>query len=62
MIGDADDFYVFIYEEEIKDGMEAVFQKKKNRRKAGRKNRFKADKQRVLGFWCFNPGVGFKQI
>ena len=53
---DADDFYVFIYDEEDRAPQTQL---KKGKRSMGyEKSRF----ERVLGFWCFSPGVGFKQI
>lgn len=44
---EADDFYVFMYDEDEKT------QKSYKPRK---------DYQRVLGFWCFNAGLGFKKL
>jgi len=44
----ADDFYVFITDEEEK------------RRSNFKKGKQHISVQRVLGFWCFNAGVGFK--
>ena len=45
---EADDFYVFMYDEE----------KKQQGRYKAKKN----DSDRVLGFWCFNAGIGFRKI
>ena len=53
---DADDFYVFIYDEED-NSITGQMQFKKGSR--GMKSFLT---QRVLGFWCFNAGIGFKQI
>lgn len=54
---DASDFYFFIYDEEDKSNMQTQLKKK------GKSYGFnKANKQRVFGFWCFNAGVGFKQL
>ena len=47
---EADDFYVILYDEEERH--KNPNHKKKSRNEA----------QRVFGFWCFNAGVGFKQI
>ena len=52
---DADDFYVFLYDEEDKSMLSF---KKSRYSKAYESNRF----QRVLGFWCFNAGIGFRHI
>jgi regulator of telomere elongation helicase 1 len=50
--GQADDFYIFITDEEEK------FQ---NRKSQNRKGKHKG-MQCVFGFWCFNAGVGFKSL
>ena len=44
---EADDFYVFIYDED---------------EKTQKRYRSFKDNQRVLGFWCFNAGLGFKRL
>ena len=42
---EADDYYVFMYDEDKKS-----------------KYKTKFDSDRVLGFWCFNAGIGFRKI
>ena len=56
---DADDFYVFLYDEEDKENNQAQLRKTS---RGGMRYNKAANTQRVLGFWCFNAGVGFKQI
>ena len=56
---DADDFYVFLYDEEDRTQTQTTIKKGSGR---GRGYDRHAPTQRVLGFWCFNAGVGFKQI
>jgi len=51
---DADDYYVFIYDEEDKASNQGVI-------KQGNRG-YKRASQRVLGFWCFSPGVGFRKV
>ena len=53
---DADDFYVFIYDEEDRNPQTQLKKGKKTIQYS------KSNFERVLGFWCFSPGVGFKQI
>lgn len=53
----ADDFYVFIYDEEEKGPQQA---KIKNQR--GRARLSRSGFTRVIGFWCFNAGIGFNSI
>jgi len=55
---DADDFYVFLYDEEDKTNTQTTI----NKSGRGRGFNRSVQTQRVLGFWCFNAGVGFKQI
>lgn len=50
---DIDDYFVFIYDEEEK-GMHQA----KMKRSGG----FGAATTRIIGFWCFNPGIGFREI
>ena len=52
---DVEDFYVFIYDEEEKDRTQII-------RKATYNGQNIGPMQRILGFWCFNAGVGFKKI
>ncbi len=47
-----DDFYVYIYDEEESPGAQMVFRGKKKPQGT----------TRVLGFWCFNAGIGFREI
>lgn len=54
-VSDADDFYVFMYDEEEK------FRQQKFKPK-GKKVSMADEPVRVLGFWCFNAGVGFKKL
>ena len=55
---DADDFYVYLHDEE--DKSQTHFKKASGR---GRGNlSMGSGSERVLGFWCFNAGVGFKSI
>ena len=49
---DIDDYFVFIYDEEEKS------QQQKFKRSGG----IGAGSTRILGFWCFNPGIGFREI
>ena len=53
---DADDFYVFMYDEEDKQSFKQTTFKKKGGKK------FELETKRVFGFWCFNAGVGFRKI
>ena len=53
IVDDAEDFYVFVYDEEDKTNTQARFGK-------GGRRMERANKTRVLAFWCFNAGVGFK--
>ena len=52
----ADDFYVFIYDEQEKGGFKQQQFKKKGKKSMA------PDSVRVFGFWCFNAGLGFKKI
>jgi len=47
---------VFIYDEEERQQQTMI---KKTKKTIGFG---KSNFERVLGFWCFSPGVGFKQI
>ena len=53
---DAEDFYVFLYDEEDKSGTNQAIIKQGNR------GFRKGPSQRIIGFWCFSAGVGFKKI
>lgn len=57
---DADDFYVFLYDQEDK----TFTNQTQLKRGSGRGRGFQKNViyERVLGFWCFNAGVGFKDI
>ena len=52
---EADDFYVFFYDDQDDKGGKGPQTSKKH-------HHLSSDSQRVLGFWCFNAGVGFKKI
>ena len=56
---DADEFYVFIYDEKI-DNNQTQLRRGSRGFKKGKKGNVTTE--RVLGFWCFNAGVGFKKI
>lgn len=57
-LNDIDDFYVYLYDEEDLTNNQTTFNKGKKR-----SNIIVRDNTtRVLGFWCFNAGVGFKEI
>ena len=49
-----DDYYVFIKQEEVE------FDKKRKYTELEKESRIRT--ARVFGFWCFNPGLGFKKI
>lgn len=51
------DFYVYIYDED--DQSNQLHFNNKKFRKGGVQY---SNQQRVLGFWCFNAGIGFKEI
>ena len=51
MENEANDFYVFLFDEEEKSFTKIKKKSTKN-----------SEQQRVFGFWCFNAGVGFKKI
>lgn len=59
---DADDFYVFLYDQEDKTFTSNQTQLKRGSGGRGRGYQKAAVYERVLGFWCFNAGVGFKDI
>lgn len=50
---DIDDYYIFIYNQVDKSNQQKFNKSLTN---------FGASGYRVFGFWCFNPGVGFKEI
>lgn len=54
---DADDFYVFLFDEEDTSTFKQATLKQKKSGKG-----FKLESKRVFGFWCFNAGVGFRKI
>lgn len=58
-VSDADDFYVFLYDEEDKDKYRQQKFKPKGKKAS---TSMVDDNLRVLGFWCFNAGVGFKKL
>ena len=57
---DADEFYVFMYDEADDKGNQAQLQMGRGGARGYKKGKTKM--RRVLGFWCFSPGVGFKKI
>lgn len=55
---DVEDFYVYIYDEEDTSN-QGVFNYKKGNKNFGYGRQITT---RVLGFWCFNAGIGFREI
>ena len=55
----ADDFYLYIYDEE-EDTNQLRF--KKNKKSLGRNWATSVITNRKIGFWCFNAGIGMKSI
>ena len=60
---EVDDFYLYLYDEEDTTSNQGQIQfggKKGNRR--GGNMGYGVSQTRVLGFWCFNAGIGFREI
>jgi regulator of telomere elongation helicase 1 len=49
-----DDYFLFIKQDDVE------FDKKRKFTEQEKDNRLRSS--RTLGFWCFNPGLGFKKI
>ena len=55
---DIDDFYLYLYDEEDTTNNQTTFNNKKKRSGIIVRD----NTTRVLGFWCFNAGIGFREI
>lgn len=53
-LNEIDDYFMFIKQDDVE------FDKKRKYTELEKDNRLRSC--RTLGFWCFNPGLGFKKI
>lgn len=57
---DADDFYVYMFDEEDSSNNQLTFNNQKRKKNS---NIFvQKNWSRTLAFWCFNAGIGFREI